>query len=163
MSLKTLVFIPSGKTPCAFFIKRRCDLRLRFVLVEYNPRRLAQSGDQIRYKEYSGSSSERQSLAWNSAAGQESLAGSGFRTETSGPGMSASVWFIALGQLAPAPSRILRTTTLHAKRFGRKGYAADSLNRSSHRYFRLERRSLIPNGSKWIARASLELTFQSPP
>jgi|ERR1035437_1683480 hypothetical protein len=45
MSLKTLAFIPSGKTPCAL-IKRQCDLRLRFVLVECNPRRSAQSGDQ---------------------------------------------------------------------------------------------------------------------
>ena len=63
MSLKTLVFIPSGKTPCAFFIKRRCALRLRFVLIEYNPRCSAQSGDQIRYKEYSGSSLQRQRLA----------------------------------------------------------------------------------------------------
>ena len=75
MSLKTLVFIPSGKTPCAFLIKRQCELKLRFVLVEYNPRRSAQSGDQIRYKEYSGSSSHRQSLARNSAASQESWAG----------------------------------------------------------------------------------------
>jgi hypothetical protein len=33
MSLRTLVFLPSG-TPCAFFIKRRRDLRLRFVLVD---------------------------------------------------------------------------------------------------------------------------------
>jgi hypothetical protein len=56
MSLKTLVFIPSGKTPCTFLIRRQCDLRLRFVLVECNPRRSAQSGDQIRYKEYNRSS-----------------------------------------------------------------------------------------------------------
>jgi hypothetical protein len=33
MSLRTLVFLPSG-TPCAFFIKRRRDLRLRFLLVD---------------------------------------------------------------------------------------------------------------------------------
>ena len=51
MSLKTLAFVASGKTPCAFLIKRRCDLRLRFVSVECNPRCLAQSGEQIRYKE----------------------------------------------------------------------------------------------------------------
>jgi hypothetical protein len=38
MSLKTLVFIPSGKTPCAFFIKRRCDLRLRFVFGGIQPK-----------------------------------------------------------------------------------------------------------------------------
>jgi hypothetical protein len=60
MSLKTLVFVASGNTPCAL-IKRQCELRLRFVLVEYNPRRSAQSGDQIRYKEYNRSSSHRQS------------------------------------------------------------------------------------------------------
>ena len=60
MSLKTLALNPSGKTPRAF-MKRQCDLRLRFVLVECNPRRSAQSGDQIRYKEYSGSCSQRQS------------------------------------------------------------------------------------------------------
>src|ERR1700688_5183871 len=75
ISLKTLVFIPSGKTPCAFFIKRRCDLRLRFVLVECNPRCSAQSGDQIRYKEYERSASQRQRLARNSAASQKSWAG----------------------------------------------------------------------------------------
>jgi hypothetical protein len=63
--------IPSGKTRCAL-IKRQCDLRLRFVLVEYNPRRSAQSGDQIRYKEYSGSFLQRQRLARNSAASQKS-------------------------------------------------------------------------------------------
>jgi hypothetical protein len=74
MSLKTLVFIPSGKTPYAFLIKRQCELRLRFVLVECNPRRSAQSGDQIRYKEYNRSSSHRQRLALNSAASQESWA-----------------------------------------------------------------------------------------
>jgi hypothetical protein len=71
MSLKTLAFVASGNTPCAL-IKRQCELRLRFVLVEYNPRRSAQSGDQIRYKEYSGSSLQRQRLARNSAASRES-------------------------------------------------------------------------------------------
>ena len=85
MSLKTLVFIPSGKTPYAFLIKRQCELRLRFVLVECNPRRSAQSGDQIRYKEYSGSSLQRQSLARNSVASQESWAGRNSKPNV-GPG-----------------------------------------------------------------------------
>lgn len=76
MSLKTLVFIPSGKTPSAFFNQAPVRAETyRFVLVECNPRRSAQSGDQIRYKEYSGTSSERQRLARNSAASQESWRG----------------------------------------------------------------------------------------
>lgn len=96
MSLRTLVFLPSG-TPCAFFIKRRRDLRLRFVLVEYNPRCSAQSGDQIRYKEYSGSSFQRQRLAWWNSAGVEFALAKNpglvrIQSRASGPGMCALLW-----------------------------------------------------------------------